>query len=139
MSPSKVEDFLKQSSELLGTLPSEDLKAVKDALEALRKVSPELIDEKVFARFQSLIDTKALVDSLQVKIDASVEALNELKGEHINLQNQVKTLIKGLGETQKAFDVLERRLTFDAESTRQRNEKLGFVLEGLEQYLRRHT
>jgi len=47
---SELETFLEKSEKLLGSPSEADLKAVKDTLEALRKVSPDLIDAKIFER-----------------------------------------------------------------------------------------
>jgi len=48
---SELETFLEKSEKLLGSPSEADLKAVKDTLEALRKVSPDLIDAKIFERW----------------------------------------------------------------------------------------
>jgi len=54
------------------------------------------------------------------------------------LEVKIGALTSTLQMVKAGFDSLERRLMLDANSERVRREKLGVVLEGLEQYLRRH-
>lgn len=129
---SEVEVFLKRTDKLLGSPNKPDITAVKDTLDALRKVSADVIDGEISERLSRLVDTVQIAKDTQEKV-------NCLALEVKNLATKNNKLTKTLQSIKVSFDVLERRLTFDAESRRHRNKKLAGVLEGLEQYLRRHT
>lgn len=129
---SDIQGFLKKSEGLLGVTTEADIDALKDTLEALRKVSPDLIDSKIFERLSRLVDSVKIARDTQVKVaNLSVEVKN--------LQSKLEKLTNSLHSLKTSFDSLDQNLTFNTESERQRNKKLGMVLEGLEQYLRRHT
>jgi uncharacterized coiled-coil DUF342 family protein len=135
---SEIEGFLEKTKILIGD-SSPSLDDVKTALEALRKVSPELVDEQIYERFKSLVDTKELVDGLKVKVDSCVNSVDELRDSQTEIQNKIESLTQTLQQTKESFDGLYQRMVHELESQKKRNDKLTFVLDGLEQYLRRHS
>jgi len=134
----EIEGFLEKTKALIGD-SAVSLDDVKTALEALRKVSPELVDEQIYERFKSLVDTKELVDGLKVKVDSCVNSIDGLHDSQIEIQNKIESLTQTLQKTKESFDVLEQRMILELKSQKTRNDKLTFVLDGLEQYLRRHS
>lgn len=134
----KIQQFIQESKHLLGPT-EEDLETVKNALDTLRRVSPELVDEKLFERFQKLVDTKALVESLQVRIDSSNTAIDALTQQTNVLQAQIRALTDQMKKTKESYETVMVRLNVDAESWRQLRKSVGETLEMLNQYLRVHT
>ena len=128
---SELETFLEKSEKLLGSPSEADLKAVKDTLEALRKISPDLIDAKIFERLSRLVNSVEIAKDTQRQV---ADLALKIK----TLEIKIGALTSTLQMVKAGFDSLERRLMLDAESERVRREKLGVVLEELEQYLRRH-
>lgn len=124
--------FLKKTDKLLGTPSEADINAVKETLEALRKVAPDLVDSKIFERLSRL------VDSVQIAKDTQKQ-VNRLAFDVKNLEIKTQKLTETLQSMKDSFDSLEGRLSFEVESQAHRNKKLMSVLEGLDQYLRRHT
>lgn len=129
---SELEAFLERTDKLLGTPTETDVKAVKDTLEALRKVSPDLIDSKIYERLSRLVDSVQIAKDTQQQVKALSLNVKTLEAKTAKLTQTVQLM-------RDIFNSLDRRLTFDAESQRHRNKKLAVVLEGLDQYLRRHT
>jgi len=78
------------------------------------------------------------VDSAQVAKDTQIH-VTRLASDVKSLEAKTEKLTQTLESVKASFDSLDQRLTFEAESQRQRNKKLGVVLEQLEQYLRRYT
>lgn len=129
---SELKAFLKKTDKLLGTPSEADVNAVKDTLEALRKVAPDLVDSKIFERLSRLVDSVQIAQNTQKQVN--LLALNVK-----NLEIKTRKLTETLQFMKNSFDGLERRLTFDANSQAHRNKKFVETLELLNQYLRRHT
>lgn len=127
----QVEKFLTKTQKLLGVPVEADINRVKDTLEALRKVRPDLIDAKIFERLSRFVDSVKIAKDTQVQVKGLSSDVDKLKAETVRL-------IQNMQIMKESFDGLERRLMFNAESERQTKKKLGVVLEGLEQYLRRY-
>ena len=128
---SEVEAFLKRSEKLLGTPSEADIKAVKDTLEALRKVSPDLIDSKIYERLSRLVDSAEIARDTQKQV-------NGLGFDIKNLQLKLANLTDSLESMKESFNQVDRRLTLEVDGQRSRNKKLVETLELLNQYLRRH-
>jgi len=129
---SEVKAFLEKSNKLLGAPTEADIKEVKATLEALRKVSPDLVDSKIFERLSRLVDSVQIAKDTQMHVNALAADVKRLEAKTIKLTEELNLMAN-------SFDKLDQTLTFEMESQRQRNKKLAVVLDGLEQYLRRHT
>lgn len=129
---SNVQDFLKKSQGLLGETAEADINALKETLKSLRKVSPDLIDAKIFERLTRLVDSVQIAKDTQNQVNVLASNIKKLEGEATVLKEKMQAMKQSFGE-------LDRRLTFEAESQNHRNKKLATVLDQLEQYLRRHS
>jgi predicted transcriptional regulator len=132
---SEIEGFLKKSKGLIGDskLNLDDAQA---SLEVLRKVSPELVNLSIF---KSLVDTQNLVDSLKQKVDGYTVKFDSYEAELGKLQKKIDSLTVNTQNTDESFKELYRKLSFEVERQKSRNDKIAVVLEGLDQYLRRHS
>jgi len=166
---------LKKSKKLLeASMVEADSQAVRDIVNALLKVNPDLIDAETFQRISRLVeplqvalDTQIQIDILSLNIKDQQEKLGELTREiesltrigvdaaklaedshsqvealNFNVKNQngkLEMLINKVASMEKAFIEVSNQLTMLSESERQLRQKQKFVLEALEQYLRRHS
>jgi len=132
---SEIEQFLKKSKGLIGDSKL-DLDDAQASLEVLRKVSPELVNLSIF---KSLVDTQNLVDSLKQKVDGYSQKLGNYEMELKELMKKTDSFSANMQKQRESFDELYRKLSFEVERQKGRNDKIAVVLEGLDQYLRRHS
>jgi predicted transcriptional regulator len=131
---SEIEQFLKKSKGLIGDSKL-DLDDAQASLEVLRKVSPELVNLSIF---KSLVDTQNLVDSLKQKVDGYAQKLGNYEMELKELMKKTDSFSANMQKQGESFDELYRKLSFEVERQKARNDKNNVVSELLEQYLRRH-
>jgi len=127
-----VEEFLKRSDKLLGTPTQADMEALKGTLEALRKVSPDLIDSKIFERLSRLVDSVKIARDTQAKIDNLTKSVQ-------NQQKKLDHLTTTIYAMNRTFNQLDTHLTVASETNRQLKQKQKLVLDMLEQWLRKHS
>jgi len=126
---SDIEQFLRKSKDLIG---DSDFEAVKDTLEALLKVNPDLVDSVFYERISRLIDSARISRDTQEQVRHLTAVVDKQQKSMDKLTEQLESI--GASFTQ-LHDQILRNVTRD----QQTRQKLNFVLGELEQYLRRHS
>ena len=129
---SEVEAFLKRSKGLIGDSEEVDPETLKKMVDALRKVSPDLADSVLISWFSRLID------GLQIAVDTQAQ-MERLIARFDSLEKKVDRSIRQSQEAKASSDRLHGDILRKNESERQMRQKKMSVLEGLDQYLRRHS
>lgn len=135
---SEVKKFLERTKHLIGE-DEASLDDVQKALDALRKVSPELVDEKIYSRFKSLVDTKNMVEELKAKVDMFTLKVAGLEKAHGELTRKVEKYTSTLKAAGDSFNTMHDQVMVLTTSQKQRNDKINGVVEELDNYLRRHS
>jgi len=126
---SDIKLFLEKSRDLIG---DSDFEAVKDTLEALLKVNPDLVDSVFYERISRLIDSARISKETQLQVHRLSAVVDKQQKSMDKLTQQLQSI--GDSFTQ-LHDQLLRNVTRD----QQIRQKLHDVLTELEQYLRRHS
>jgi len=126
---SDVKLFLEKSRDLIG---DSDFESVKDTLEALLRVNPDLVDSVFYDRISRLVDSARISKDTQAQVHRLSIAVDEQRKSMDQLSDRLKSM-------NDSFNRLHSQLVRDNEKDRQTRQKLNFVLDGLEQWLRRHS
>lgn len=116
-------------------------------MDAIREANPEFLEvsricdelSQFIVDMEKDADVASKIDEFRQELKDFQRNLNVLSNAVNQLGTENKKVNKTLDSLKTSFNNLEQRLTFNVESESARNKKLTFVLNGLEQYLRRHS
>ena len=86
---SDIKLFLEKSRDLIG---DSDFEAVKDTLEALLKVNPDLVDSVFYERISRLVDSAQLARATQARIIELSAAIDQQKKSLTILAEQSRSM-----------------------------------------------